>query len=145
MHGAESRLELFLDQPMRQPYALMLDHIPCSAGGSLALVVNGVALPARPVFDGASEWPLPRAATEGRSLLQITFRSSAVWRPSDHTSSCDSRLLGMGLRALRIDFDKARTTEPAVLAEQERDAGSLVFRIRQNIAAAWSNRPRTRR
>jgi hypothetical protein len=102
MEGAEARLELFLVQPMRQPYALVLDHIPCTAGGSLALVVNGFALAERPVFDGSSRWTLPRAATEGRSLLQIMFRSSAVWRPSDHTDSDDSRLLGAGLRGLSL-------------------------------------------
>ncbi len=140
MEGAEAGLELFLLNPMRQPYALVLDLMPCSAGGSLALMVNGHELAERLVTDGTSRWALPRAATEGRSLMRITLRSSAVWRPSDHTGSGDSRLLGVGLRGLRIEPDAGREAEPEIAPALAPGAVPLRLRLRRRLAGTWGLR-----
>ena len=121
MEGAEARLELFLNNPVRQPHTLVLDLMPCSAGGSLSLVVNGVALPERPVIDGTSRWPLPRAATEGRSLIQITLRSSAVWRPSDHT-----------------DFERFTSPRGRSARSAHRDGRGAGGRAGRNLPPSWS-------
>ncbi|MGI8553582.1 MAG: glycosyltransferase family 4 protein [Dehalococcoidia bacterium] len=124
MHGREAFIEFQIDSPAHARCILVLDHAPCSAGGSIDVLVNGIDLGRRVVVDGLSRWELPSKALKPGRPIRLTLRSSSVWRPSDHTQSTDTRLLGVGLRRFWVEV--ANYSSVALLPPSKRKREQFV-------------------
>ncbi|MBS0639356.1 MAG: glycosyltransferase [Proteobacteria bacterium] len=121
--AAESVIQLGLAVPLRSRVDLVLDLIMPAPGMAVDVAINGRKLTPAAATEGEHRWPVPGDATEGADELTVALTASRTVRPSESGTSSDDRLLGVGLRALRIV-----PRDPPVVA-----AGQMIPVDRDNV------------
>jgi hypothetical protein len=100
--GDTASLRITLPAPAAEPLALELELMPSEAGGTVSVSIDGVGLATAEVVSGWVMWPIPGAVTEGKTSFLVTLRSSATICPSRSGGSTDDRILGVGVKAVRL-------------------------------------------
>jgi hypothetical protein len=109
--GKTASLRLGVANPLRNPIRLELDIVSPPVVAILGISVNGwTALP-RPLESGMNRWNLPAGIVEYHTQLAITLSVSETFCPSEANGSADTRVLGVGLRGVRLS-----RLEPPVIA-----------------------------
>ncbi|HEX4366436.1 MAG TPA: hypothetical protein VH023_06385, partial [Rhodopila sp.] len=100
--GPDGALRLWFDAPLRGPHAIEFDMMAPLLNGPVILSVNGEAMVPLAVTDGPNEWLLPTRRTDGQTELDLHLLVALPVRPIDVRDSKDDRILGVGIRSLRI-------------------------------------------
>ncbi len=100
--GVDAAVLLRFDAPLHGPYAIEFDMMAPLLNGPVLLSVNGEMMDPLLVSDGPNEWILPRNRTDGRTVLDLHLLVALPVRPMDVQDSKDDRVLGVGIRSLRI-------------------------------------------
>ncbi|MFL5281356.1 MAG: glycosyltransferase [Rhodopila sp.] len=97
-----AHLQINVAEPLQGLMELQLDLFPSAHDALLTLSVNGQELPQVQPADGLNCWPLPSTVTDGASRLVIGLEVSAMARAGETGSDADDRMLGIGLRSIRM-------------------------------------------
>jgi hypothetical protein len=100
--GPDAAVLLRFAAPLDGPYAIEFDMMAPLLNGPVILSVNGEVLNPLTVSDGPNEWVLPRRRTDGQTVLAVHLMVALPVRPMDVLDSKDDRILGVGIRSLRI-------------------------------------------
>jgi hypothetical protein len=100
--GPDGALRLWFDAPLRGPHAIEFDMMAPLLNGPVILSVNGESMAPLAVTDGPNEWLLPTRRTDGQTELDLHLLVALPVRPIDVRDSKDDRILGVGIRSLRI-------------------------------------------
>jgi hypothetical protein len=100
--GSNASMLLRFDAPLRGPYVFEIDMMPPLLDGFVSLSVNGTIVDTLAVVDGPNEWVLPVSCTDGLTELTVHLLVARPVRPMDVMDSKDDRVLGVGIRSLRL-------------------------------------------
>jgi hypothetical protein len=95
-------LQLEFEAPLGGVFLLELDLLPPLFLQPVTVAVEDTPLLKRWVRDGINRWDIPRLCTEGQTTLTVRITVEHVARPADVQPSHDDRLLGVGIRSVRL-------------------------------------------
>jgi hypothetical protein len=98
----EATLQLEFEAPLGGVFLLELDLLPPLFLQPVTVAVEDTPLLKRWVRDGINRWDIPRLCTEGQTTLTVRITVEHVARPADVQPSHDDRLLGVGIRSVRL-------------------------------------------
>jgi hypothetical protein len=101
MDGPTATIAVPLDASPNMSLRIVVHAMANPAGGTLAVSVNGTKLAERPVR-GTMRWDIPQSLGAAGHPMQIELHSSIAYRWADHKSTPDQRVIGVGIRAIRI-------------------------------------------
>lgn len=101
--GTEALLILPFTEPLDGTFVLQMNLMPPLQETDVTLVVNDSPCPPVRVIDGLNEWILPAESTDGQSVLTIKVCVAHPARPADVKGGSDDRLLGVGLRTVKLE------------------------------------------
>jgi len=121
--GAEASLRIALAGPARDLLALELDIVAHPACGRLTVLMDGVALAAAAVpSDGANLWDIPAACLRGKDSVLVTLLTEGTHCPAAEEGSVDGRVLGLGVRSVRVVSRQPTLCEPGAFLAVNRGA-----------------------
>ena len=100
-------MRIALAAPTSALLTIELDLEPSPVGATLTVSAGGATLgSARPV-PGLNAWDIPPEVTRGKSHFLVTLHVSETVNPAMSLSSSDNRILGIGVRSLRLGLADA--------------------------------------
>jgi hypothetical protein len=115
-NGLSATLRLTLAEPPANRIGLELDLVPSSPDAGLTVAVNDQDLPGVTPVDGINRWELPAAISDGQTGFRVRLSVSGTVRPADADPTLDSRVLGIGVRGVRLhDLGPVAATPGAML------------------------------
>jgi hypothetical protein len=99
---AEASILLRFDSPLQGAYAVEMDLAPPLLDPAVTLSVNETRLDTISAVDGNNEWLLPQSCSDGRTQLLLHLIIPRPVRPAEIIDSKDDRILGVGIRSLRL-------------------------------------------
>jgi hypothetical protein len=100
--ASDATITLPFEAPLHGGFDLQMNLVPPLLSPAVSLTVNGTALQPLEVAEGLNRWLLPRACTDGQTLLSIVVHVDHPARPADIMQSKDDRLLGVGVRSFSV-------------------------------------------
>ncbi len=100
--GPAASMLLRFDAPLEGVCKLEIDVLPPLLDASVTLSANDVVLDPLAVVNGINEWTLPRSCTSGHTDLLVHLLVPSPARPMDVKDSKDDRILGVGVRSIRL-------------------------------------------
>jgi hypothetical protein len=100
--AVDASLLLRFVTPLQGAFALELDMLPPLLDPLITLSVNKTMMEPLVVVEGINEWLLPQGVTNGQTELAVHLIVPRPIRPKDVADSPDERILGVGVRSLRL-------------------------------------------
>ena len=100
--ATDATILLRFETPLQGDHAIELDLAPPLLDAAVTLAVNDTRLDTVSAVDGANEWLLPDSSTDGQQQLLLHLLVPRPVRPMEITDSQDDRILGVGVRSLRL-------------------------------------------
>jgi hypothetical protein len=105
--GETATLRIALAAPTPALLTLELDLEPSLTGATLTVSAGDATLGSTRPMPGLNAWDIPPEVTRGKIQFVVTLSVNATVNPASSGNSSDNRILGIGVRSLRLGLADA--------------------------------------